>query len=60
MASIEELYNKSEFSKLADKSKDKTPISADNTSKLHKDEKALATARGGKLNQKKYSDSVSR
>jgi hypothetical protein len=60
MASIEELYNKSEFSKLADKSKDKTPISADNANKLHKDEKALATARGGKLNQKKYSDSVSR
>ena len=60
MASIEELYNKSEFSKLADNSKDKTPISADTTNKLHKDEKALATARGGKLNQKKYSDSVSR
>ena len=60
MASIEELYNKSEFSKLADKSKDKTPLSADSGNKLHKDEKALATARGGKLNQKKYSDSVSR
>jgi len=60
MASIEELYNKSEFSKLADNSKDKTPISADTTNKLHKDEKALANARGGKLNQKKYSDSVSR
>jgi len=60
MASIEELYNKSEFSKLADNSKDKTPISADTTNKLHKDEKALANARGGKLNQKKYSDSISR
>jgi len=60
MASIEELYNKSEFSKLADNSKDKTPIYADTTNKLHKDEKALANARGGKLNQKKYSDSISR
>ena len=29
-------------------------------SKLHKDDKALATASGGKLNQKKYSDSVTR
>jgi hypothetical protein len=60
MASIQDLYNKSEFSKLADKGKDKTPISADSTNKLHKDDKALANARGGKLNQKKYSDSVSR
>lgn len=58
MASIQDLYNKSEFSKLADKSKDKTPISADEGNKLHKDDKALAQARGGKLNQKKYSDSV--
>ena len=60
MASIQDLYNKSEFSKLADKGKDKTPISADSINKLHKDDKALANARGGKLNQKKYSDSVSR
>jgi len=59
MASIQELYEKSEFSKLADKSKDKTPISADDGgNKLHKDDKALAQARGGKLNDKKYSDSV--
>ena len=29
MASIEELYKKSEFAKLADKSKDKTPIDLD-------------------------------
>ena len=59
MASIEELYEKSDFAKLADKSKDKTPISADDSgNKLHKDEKALTQARGGKLNQKKYSDSV--
>lgn len=60
MASIEELYNKSEFSKLADKSKDKTPISANEGNKLHKDDKALKQARGGNLNLSKYSDSVSR
>jgi len=59
MASIQELYEKSEFAKLADKSKDKTPISADDGgNKLHKDDKALAQARGGKLNDKKYSGSV--
>ena len=60
MPSIKDLYDKSEFSKLADNSQDKTPISADSTNKLSKNEKALATARGGKLNLKKYSDSVSR
>mgnify|MGYP000518904473 CR=1 FL=1 len=59
MASIQELYEKSEFAKLADKSKDKTPISADDGgNKLHKDDKALAQARGGKLTDKKYSDTV--
>lgn len=58
MASIQELYEKSDFAKLADASKDKTPISADEINKLHKDEKALAQARGGKLSEKKYSDSV--
>ena len=58
MASIQELYEKSEFAKLADKSKDKTPISADEVNKLHKDDKALPQARGGKLNDKKYSDTV--
>jgi len=58
MASIQELYEKSEFAKLADKSKDKTPISADEVNKLHKDDKALAQARGGKVSDKKYSDTV--
>jgi len=59
MASIQDLYEKSEFAKLADKSKDKTPISADDGgNKLHKDDKALAQARGGKLSDKKYSDTV--
>ncbi len=60
MASIQDLYSKSEFAKLADNGKDKTPISADEINKLHKDDKALANARGGKVNLKKYSDSVSR
>jgi hypothetical protein len=60
MASIQDLYDKSEFAKLADSGKDKTPISADEQNKLHKDEKALANARGGKVNLSKYSDSVSR
>ena len=46
MASIQDLYSKSEFAKLADNGKDKTPISADEINKLHKDDKALANARG--------------
>ena len=60
MASIKDLYDKSEFSKFPKGvSLDKTPLSADDSgNKLHKDDKALAQARGGKLNQKKYSDSV--
>ena len=60
MSKILEKYQSSEFAKLADKSKDKTPISADEVNKLHKDDKALAQARGGKLSEKKYSDSVER
>ena len=40
MASIQDLYSKSEFAKLADNGKDKTPISADEINKLHKDDKA--------------------
>jgi hypothetical protein len=60
MSKILDLYEKSEFAKLADKSKDKTPLSADEVNKLHKDDKALAQARGGKLQEKKYSDSVER
>jgi|TARA_B100001094_G_C17906618_1_gene659145 hypothetical protein len=58
MASIEDIYKGSEFAKVANGSKDKTPISADELNKLHKDDKALAQARGGKLNLSKYSDSV--
>ena len=61
MASIEDLYKGSDFSKLPNGGKDKTPISADDSgNKLHKDDKALSNARGGKLNLKKYSDTVSR
>lgn len=61
MASIIDTYKKSEVSKYPQGTGlDKTPISADEVNKLHKDDKALAQARGGKLNQKKYSDSVQR
>lgn len=61
MASLEELYKKSEFAKLPLK-KDKTPISDGDfdISKLAVSESDLEKARGGKLNQKKYSDSVER
>ena len=60
MASIKDLYDKSEFSKLADKGKDKTPISKDDfdLKELSKDEKALKQARGGKLNQTPYSSTI--
>ena len=59
MASIEELYNKSDFSKLPLK-KDRTPISSGDfdSDKLSIDETKLEKSRVGKLNQKKYSDSV--
>jgi hypothetical protein len=60
MGSIQDMYSKSEFAKLNGSNADKTPTSADMVNKLHKDDKALATARGGKLNQAKYSDSVER
>lgn len=61
MSKILEIYEKSEFSKLGPSDKDKTPISADDGgNKLHKDDKALAQARGGKLAEKKYSDTLTR
>lgn len=59
MATIEELYKQSGFAKLADKSKDKTPLSVD-SKKLQKDEQAIAKARGGTLLEKKYSDTIKR
>ena len=60
MGSIQDTYSKSEFAKLNGSNKDKTPTSADMINKLHPDDKALATARGGKLNLARYSDSVER
>lgn len=59
MASIEELYKKSEFAKLADKSKDKTPIDLDGGKDL-RNPANLEKARGGKLAEKKYSDTIER
>lgn len=69
MASIEDLYNKSEFAKLPSK-KDRTPISAGDfdKAKLQITPDDLEKARGGKLGNiaggfspgKKYSDVTSR
>lgn len=61
MASIEDLYKKSDFSKLPIK-QDKTPLSAGDFEKsgLQVSDAAVEKARGGKLNEKKYSDTVSR
>ena len=61
MASIKDLYDKSDFSKYPlGVGKDKTPISKDDfdLKELSKDEKALNQARGGKLNQTPYSSTV--
>jgi hypothetical protein len=60
MASIEQLYRASEYAKLADKSKDKTPIENDGGLNISTDEGKLEKARGGKLSQKKYSDTLSK
>ena len=69
MASIEELYKKSEFAKLPLK-KDRTPISAEDfdSSKLSISAENLEKGRGGKLGNltggftptKKYSDVTDR
>jgi hypothetical protein len=46
---------------LGSSNRDKTPLSADDTgNQLHKDDQALAQARGGKLAEKKYSDTIER
>lgn len=60
MSKLVDLYQKSDFAKLPNKRADKTPIEADGGSDLSKDGRALEQARGGKLNEKKYSDSVER
>ena len=57
MASILDLFKASEFSKLGKDSKDKTPISVDGGKDIST-KSNLEKARGGKLNLKKYSDSV--
>ena len=57
MASILDLFKASEFSKLGKDSKDKTPISVDGGKDISKPAN-LEKVRGGKLNLKKYSDSV--
>lgn len=69
MASIEELYKKTEFAKLPLK-KDRTPITAKDfdSSELQVSEEQIEKARGGKLgnltggytNSKKYSDITER
>jgi hypothetical protein len=69
MASIEELYKKTEFAKLPLK-KDRTPITAKDfdSSELQVSEEQLEKARGGKLGNlaggftptKKYSDITDR
>jgi hypothetical protein len=58
MASILDLYKNSDFAKLADKSKDKTPYSEDKSFKANVDEAKLAKSRGGKLQDTKYSTTV--
>jgi hypothetical protein len=58
MATIEELYNGSEYKSLADTSKDKSPITS--LAGAHpKDDKALATIRGA-IPATKYSDTIER
>ena len=61
MASIQELYEKSDFAKYPQGTKlDKTPINEDGGLDLSADEKKLEQARGGKLVQKSYSETVKR
>ena len=59
MATILELYNSGEYSTYPkNKNLDKTPISDDGGVDLSADESIMEKARGGKLNTKKYSDTV--
>jgi len=58
MASIEDIYKKSEFAKLGKNSKDKTPISDDGGTNIVKDGAKLEKARGGKLNLTPYSSTI--
>jgi hypothetical protein len=58
MASILDLYKGSDFAKIGKSTKDKTPISADEKNALHAQDAKLNNARGGKLNEKPYSDTI--
>lgn len=58
MSNILDIYKGSEFAKIGAKSKDKTPISADEKNKLHTDDVKLNSARHGQLQEKKYSDTI--
>lgn len=60
MASILDIYKKTppKTGIINSKGRDKTPISTDGGKNLSTDEKAIVKARGGKLQEKKYSDSV--
>jgi hypothetical protein len=62
MASILEMYEKSipKAAKADTKGGDKTKIEADGGLNLSKDDKKLSKARGGALNEKKYSDSITK
>lgn len=62
MTSIIEMYenNKDLNDVPKGKNKDKTPISPDGGVDLLNDEKLLERSRGGRLNTKKYSDSITR
>jgi hypothetical protein len=56
MSDILAIYEKSQFNSLPDKKADKTPIDADGGLDLSTNEAALKKARGGELNDNKYSD----
>jgi hypothetical protein len=60
MASILDIYKKTppKTGMIDIKGKDKTPISPDGGKNLATDDRAIAKARGGKLQEKKYSDTV--
>jgi hypothetical protein len=60
MASIIDIYKKGipTTGKADLKGGDKTKIEADGGLNLSKDDKKLSKARGGQLNDKKYSDSI--
>ena len=62
MSKILELYGTTgpKTGQIDSKAKDKTPISPDGGLNLATDDKKILKARGGSLNEKKYSDSVKR